>query len=739
MKNKKLIFGMSISGFLAIVSLVACGGNSAPSTTSAATSSEGTSQGTSEATSEGTSEISSEESSEVSSEAESSSSSQETSSSKPSRYLELDLKYDTLPFGSTTYDGAKPIVTWHDGDDVQDASSWTQRIRYRVTNNETGDVYSENDVLPVGEYTVRASYDSKNRHDTATLKIVEGTPEVASEGKGYHSLSVDDLSSYALWKHANMGALGDGKFPAKDIDGKHPKMIVIPVQFTDVTFDEYRSHDGKLVGGDFARAVIDEAFFAPEGETPWLSLKAYYEKSSYGQLHIEGETSPVITYPKTCAQFDADVKKGTDSVANIISYAMSQLEKTYGYSRKDYDLNGDGYVDGINVIYATNQPTPSSVGDDSSTWWNFTSVVSGSANLANPTPHRYFWSRYDYVMNSYYSNYEKEDGSYKGLRDANLAAVDAHTIIHENGHLMGLNDYYSYDHNEGPAGCVDMMDQNVGDHNAYSKMLYNWVAPKVIDGTSENFYIDLPSFTDTGEFILLKKTDENGSLWCEHPYDEYLILEYYTPTGVNYEDSDGYPEWSSVSTETGSNPYGHGGTYEDPGLKVFHVDARIASTFYKGSRPSSGAMKYTTNLVDAETTLEDGTKQTAAIFPHDNTPSRSSYGQAETYAGVSHKAGESNCPYREFSAVFASGANSLKSSSYANIMGQTKNLFGDPTFTNAKGEDNIYGGNVYTNFKMKDFFPKTMQFDDDSQLNWTFSVDSQTESSIRLHFIKNAD
>lgn len=776
MKNKKVILGMSFVSLTAIISLMSCGGGSSSSSSSHET---GTSE-TSSVISEGTSIESSEESSVSSEEIESSEeavsseeviSSEETisseeeitseetisseegitseevlssgeiisseipaSSDRGSTYLDLKLSKEKITYGQTVFDGAMPIVTWVNKGVAEDASKWTQKINYSVTNNETGVVYTVSDVLPVGNYTVKARYTSKNKQDTTQLEVVEGNPVEASEGHGYTSLKTDDLSKYAVNKWAALGALGDGKFPCKDIDNQHPKMIVVPVEFANeaAQFGSFSSFDGKLKGEDFVRAVLDEAFFGKEGDTPWMSLSEYYEKSSYGQLHIEGEVSPVIRLPYTTQEFIANGA----NVASIVKECMQRLVSEYGYQRTNFDLDKDGYIDGINLIYATDQPTPSSSGSSESTWWNFTSVASGeAANTLNPGTHRYFWSRYDYVMQNYYSNDLDSDGNPIGLRDQNGGAVDTHTIIHENGHLMGLNDYYSYDHNEGPAGCVDMMDQNVGDHNSYSKMIYNWVAPKIIDGSEDDFLIDLPSFAETGEFLLLKNTIHDGenasSAWSKNPWDEYLVIQYYTPTVCNEKDSTGYGEWQAASS-TGSNPYGHGGTYEDPGLQVFHVDSRTSSTFYSKTI-GDGEQKYTTNLVSSPTKLESGLTQSANRFVHDNTPSRSTYGQSEN----GHEAGEAYCPYKEFSAIFASGSNSLASSSYASVMGNTKNLFGDPTYLNNKGEDNIYGGNVYTSYKMKDFFPKRMSFNDDSELNWTFSVEAQTASSIKLHFIRN--
>jgi len=65
--------------------------------------------------------------------------------------------------------------------------------------------------------------------------------------------------------------------------------------------------------------------------------------------------------------------------------------------------------------------------------------------------------------------------------------IDAHMLVHETGHMLGLEDYYSYSGLENPCGGVDMMDLNVGDHDAYSKMVLGWVNPYVVDGSHQTF------------------------------------------------------------------------------------------------------------------------------------------------------------------------------------------------------------------------------------------------------------
>ncbi|MFA6662467.1 MAG: hypothetical protein WCS56_05495, partial [Bacilli bacterium] len=63
--------------------------------------------------------------------------------------------------------------------------------------------------------------------------------------------------------------------------------------------------------------------------------------------------------------------------------------------------------------------------------------------------------------------------------------VDAHTFIHETGHLLGAEDYYNYRGTSQPLGGLDMMDYNIGDHNLWTKMEYGWVDPIVVTGNAK--------------------------------------------------------------------------------------------------------------------------------------------------------------------------------------------------------------------------------------------------------------
>lgn len=644
-------------------------------------------------------------------------------------YLEVALANNDIPEGGTFFDTAKPTVTYVDTTTgkKKDATNWQFRTSYSIVDkNDTSKKYSAGDSLPIGEYRATVTNEEDMIETEIDFTVSAKTVDEAKEGKGYHTVSRESMSPYAVNTHKQLGSLGSGKFPSVGT----PKILVVPVQFSK---DKNGGNLAKFTESeDEVKRTLDEAFFgsthnsAYDTTTKWESLSSYYYKSSYGKLDIGGSVTDIYTYEGSTADFSRN------SLDGLLSGITSWASTTQNINLTDYDYDKDGYIDGIEVVYKTDQQTPSTSSqsaDGSSLWWNFTTVLNSgagqTADPAKPVAQRYFWSRWDYVQNSYYAEYN--DGK---------QCPDAHTIVHETGHMMGLNDYYSYDTSDsgaksgGPAGCVDMMDMNVGDHNAYSKMAYNWVDAKVVDGSSSNFTITLNSYTDTGDFLLLRNTTDDP--WNETPWDEYLIIEYYTPTGVNEMDSKGYDEWQQASS-TGTNSYGHGGTYEQPGLQVFHVDSRVYSNTgkwdSKNSKATSSKMGYTDNLYDERHINDDGTYESAFSWAHSNTPSSS--------VDVENSKME-NGAYREIHAIYSGGVNGLDGSTYYTTMGNTANLFGAADYK-YKGtyEDKAYGGSNYSNYKMRSFYPNDLYFDDHSTLNWTFYVTSQSDSSITLHFIES--
>ena len=94
------------------------------------------------------------------------------------------------------------------------------------------------------------------------------------------------------------------------------------------------------------------------------------------------------------------------------------------------------------------------------------------------------WASQEFMFDA---GYYDEEGNHSNWTTEQLASgnakPDAHTFIHETGHMIGLDDYYSYDRGKGDyggLGGLDMMDFNIGDHNGYSKWMLGWLHPQMV-------------------------------------------------------------------------------------------------------------------------------------------------------------------------------------------------------------------------------------------------------------------
>ena len=107
-----------------------------------------------------------------------------------------------------------------------------------------------------------------------------------------------------------------------------------------------------------------------------------------------------------------------------------------------------------------------------------------------------------------------------------------------------------------------MQDYNVGGHDPFSMMAFGWVDPII---PTESCRIKLDSFQESGQLVLL--TPEFNEYTS--PFDEYLLLELYTPTGLNKFDTDHQFIFSKSAYPKGVN---------DVGIRLWHVDARLSYT-----------------------------------------------------------------------------------------------------------------------------------------------------------------
>jgi M6 family metalloprotease-like protein len=316
------------------------------------------------------------------------------------------------------------------------------------------------------------------------------------------------------------------------------KMLVVPVQTSD--------------GPEWTPAMLERvrvALFGTAAETHyWESVASFYNKASYGAITITGGfADPLVLTDYTTSSLDSIGKNAPDNVVIPAFYQAASADLL-----KQYDQDGDGRVDATLFVYSNAYSRT-----DDSAYWAWVWYPDNGASLTKPQISTYFWVSYEFTN-------EGGTGS----------AIDAHTFIHECGHILGLDDYYNYDNEYDPAGDREMQSYNIGDQGMFSKYELGWADPYVLDSNHpDTVTVPLRSSALYPDCLLLNDS------WNGTPNDEYILIEYYTPEGNNYLDSH--------TKYTNSNLM-----YTNSGLRIYHVDARLVEL----SSDSDKSSTYTDTL-----------------------------------------------------------------------------------------------------------------------------------------------
>ena len=333
--------------------------------------------------------------------------------------------------------------------------------------------------------------------------------------------------------------------------------LIIPLELTDYPFS------GTQHGGNFLTAL--NQIFNGDGAADtgyWESVSSFYRKSSMGKLDFNFEVAPIYACGKSSADLNA-MSGGTGAIAaTMVQEAITNYKATYGdASTQKFDNDGDGFIDGLWVVYSAPDYShaSSTIGTykNKDVFWAFcTDTTDFEANKDSPTLHSFGWASQDFMNEG-----------------AIAPKVDAHTFIHETGHLLSLPDYYSYDiQSSSTSGCqggLAMMDLNIGDQDSFSKMALGWADPFVV---TQDCVVTVHPNESTGDCVLLADN------WNGTPFDEYMLFDLQTPTGLNALDS---------SASYSSRPL----YFNKAGVRAYHVDARLGELkhLYAGEYPDVGA------------------------------------------------------------------------------------------------------------------------------------------------------
>lgn len=367
------------------------------------------------------------------------------------------------------------------------------------------------------------------------VEFTNDEKELEDTDKGYYAPS-EVVNKYNVSTYRNKNAYSWHLLPST---GDVP-LLVVPV----------------VTPGDSDKATsanwnkIFTAFFGKSNELNFESVHSYYYRSSYKKLNLKGGVTEFFDPSTVDSKYSTISGYTQENIASLTNLAVNWAKTQHNIDMTKYDSDGDGYVDGVWLIYLRDYTDGAS-----DNFWAYTSCDSSkSANKTNPVANNYAWASLKFLS-----------GFAASMGDSANSTLDAHVMIHETGHMLGLSDYYSYGNSSyAPTGNIDMMAYNVGDQNAYSKILLGWVTPYIIYGSTDS--IKIPSSLEEDAVFVIpydSKTyqkDANGKI-IFNAYDEYLVLEYYSDKDLNAQDYKSY---------YASHVQGNGG-------RLYHVDARLGN------------------------------------------------------------------------------------------------------------------------------------------------------------------
>ena len=438
--------------------------------------------------------------------------------------------------------------TFMKGEDSSSSSNFDSSSNEESSSSSNDASISSNEDTSSSQTASSSSSNEPSSSSSSLPSSSASSSSSSSSAAPIEPLNGGLTANAASYTYADYCAKNEGEASTPSVGRAH--ILVVPIWFQDS--NTYIATANK----ELVRSDIATAYFGTNQETGWRSVKTYYEEESHGALTLTGTVSEWYTESRYSSSFK-DENSGVYAVMSLVDTVTNwYFDKHQDDAKSNYDRNGDGYMDGVMLIYG--RADYSAKRESTNNFWAYCyKTFSDPGTLEDPNPNSFFWASYDFMYGSTKAA-ERTGVSSRPYHsgDTSSAKVDAHTFIHEMGHMYGLDDYYDYSGQYNPAAGFSMQDNNVGGHDPFSSFALGWGKAFIPNKTVT---IELKPFVSSGEMIILtpKWNDLNS------PFDEYLIVEYFTPTGLNQLDCNRlYANHGPKGPKTS-------------GIRVWHIDARL--------------------------------------------------------------------------------------------------------------------------------------------------------------------
>ena len=282
------------------------------------------------------------------------------------------------------------------------------------------------------------------------------------------------------------------------------------------------------------------------------SVRDYFEFASNGAFSPKFDVVGPLKVSQTMKYYGEDDRYGQDSRVDELIVEACSLAVAQGLNLRDYDTNGDGYVDNVCVFYAGYGTAEG--GSDDAIWPHCFEVYPvkqvGGVRVK------------DYVVMP----------EFRGRSGKQVSGIGA--FCHEFSHFLGLMDFYKTD---GSSGSTlydwDLMDGGCyngptsGDvpagYSAYERFYMGWIKPEILKQGGS--YSLLPLGSESGNTFLIAEKDVHN-LNGENPDPKHFyLLENRQPISFDkYLPASGMLIWRILFNQTkwdnngpnNSKPYG---------------------------------------------------------------------------------------------------------------------------------------------------------------------------------------